>query len=152
MLFGVFLTLCVLAYPGAVLLLGLNRWDRKPGHYVSDSNAMAGVSTFISTYGWNSSTNDDDLDRWEDLQPRFIQDLPWSKYRHQQIQALTHDGILYVLSNPGWHHDYGGIAYNPQTNHFPDWEGFGFKPIGGHWYVWCCPELSGGMNLPKIYE
>ena len=113
---------------------------------------MAGVSAFITTYGWNSSTNDEDLYRWEDLQPHYIHDLPWTRYENQQFPALTHGEILYVLSNPGWHHDYGGVAYNPQTNHFPAWEGFGFKPIGGHWYVWCIPELSGGMNLPKIYE
>jgi hypothetical protein len=138
----------------AILMVGCSvpRWDSKPGHYISSTNAMADVSSFIVTYGWHSSTNDEDLYRWEDLKLHYIHDLPWSRLRNQQFQALTHEGILYVLSNPGWHHDYGGVAYNPQTNHFPAWEGIGFKPIGGHWYVWGIPELSGGMNLPKIYE
>jgi len=136
----------------AILTVGCNRWDSKPGYYIRGTNATASVSAFIATYGWNSSTNDEDLYRWEDLQLHNIHDLPWSRYKGQEFPALTHDGIFYVLSNPGWHHDYGGVAYNPQTNHFPAWEGFGFKPIGDHWYVWCIPELSGGMNLPHIYE
>jgi hypothetical protein len=136
----------------ASLMLGCNRWDSKPGHYVRGTNAMVAVSGFIATYGWNSTTNVEDLWHWEDLQPHYVHDLPWTRYKNQQFPALTHDGILYVLSNPGWHHDYGGVAYNPQINRFPVFEGFGFKPIGGHWYVWCIPELSGGMNLPQIYE
>ena len=113
---------------------------------------MAGVSAFIATNGWNMSTNVEDLWHWEDLQLHYIHELPWTRYKNQQFPALTHDGILYVLSNPGWHHDYGGVAYNPQTNRFPAFEGFGFKPIGGHWYVWCILELSGGSNLPQIYK
>jgi hypothetical protein len=136
----------------ATLVVGCNRWDSKPGHYIGSTNAMASVSTFIATYGWNSCTNDEDLCRWEDSKAHNIQDVPWTKYKGQEFPALTHNGILYVLSNPGWHGDYGGLAYNPATNQFPVFEGFGFKPIGGHWYVWCIPELSGGMNLPHIYE
>jgi hypothetical protein len=138
----------------AILTVGCGRWDSQPGHLVQDTNAMAGVSVFIATYGWNSSTNDEDLGRWGDgnFQMHYIQDVPWSGLRNQQLPALTHDGILYVLSKPGWHGDYAGVAYNPQTNRFPAWEGIGFKPIGGHWYVWGVPELPGGMHLPKIYE
>ena len=143
---------CFVILAVTFLAVGCNQWERKPGHYVRSTNEMAGVSAFIAAYGWNSSTNDEDLYRWEDLQIHYAHDLPWSKLRNQQIPALTHGGILYVLSNPGWHGDYGGVAYNPQTNRFPDWEGIGFKPIGGHWYVWCVLELSGGSNLPKIYE
>jgi hypothetical protein len=143
---------CFLILAIAFLMVGCNRWDSKPGHYMQGTNAMAGVSAFIVTYGWDSSTNDEDLWHWEDLQPHYVHGLPWSKYKNQQFPALTHDGILYVLSNPGWHHDYGGVAYNPQTNRFPTLDGFGFKPIGGHWYVWCMPELLGGMYLPQIYE
>lgn len=143
---------CFAVLAVAILMFGCNQWGSNPGHYVRGANAMADVSHFIATYGWNSSTNDEDLGRWEDLQPQYIHDLPWSRLRNQQIQALTHGGILYVLSDPGWHHDYGGIAYNPQTNRFPEWDGIGFKPIGEHWYVWGIPELSGGMHMPKIYE
>jgi hypothetical protein len=112
---------------------------------------MASVLSFIAVYGWNSSTNGQDLSSWEDLKPHFIQDIPWTQYKNQQFQALTFAGILYVLSNPGWHHDYGGVAFNPMTNQFPVFID-GFKPIGGHWYVWCNLELSGGNHLPKIYE
>jgi hypothetical protein len=136
----------------ATLLVGCNGWDSKPGHYIRSTNAIVDVSAFITTYGWNSSTNVEDLWHWEDLQPHSIHGLPWSRLKNQQYPALTHDGILYVLSNPGWHGDYGGVAYNPQTNRFPSFEGLGFKPIGSHWYVWGIPELSGGMNLPQIYE
>jgi hypothetical protein len=134
------------------LIVGCTRWDSKPGHYVRGTNAIADVSQFISTYGWNSSTNEEDLHRWEGLQPHYIHDLPWSRLRNQQIQALTYGGILYVLSNAGWYHDWAGIAYNPQTNRFPAREGICFKPIGEHWYVWGISEASAGKNMPKIYE
>lgn len=113
---------------------------------------MAGVSTFIVAHGWNSSTNVEDLWHWEGLGPNYIHGLPWSDLKNQQFQALRYVGILYVLSSPGWHGDYGGVAYDPKTNRFPKLEGFGFKPIGNHWYVWCMPELPGGMKLPQIYE
>ena len=136
----------------AALIVGCNSWDSKPGRYIRDTNAMADVSAFVALNGWNMSTNVEDLWHWEDLPPHYIRGLPWTKFKNQQFPALTHDGILYVLSNPGWHHDYAGIAYNPQTNRFPTLDGFGFKAIGGHWYVWCMPELFGGMNLPQIYE
>jgi hypothetical protein len=136
----------------AILMVGCNRWDSKPGDYVRDTNAMTDVSQFVSTFGWNSSTNVEDLYRWEILQPHYIHDLPWSTLRNQKIQALTHGGILYVLSNAGWYHDYAGIAYNPQTNRFPAGIGLCFKPIGEHWYVWAMPDLRVGKNLPKTYE
>jgi hypothetical protein len=126
-------------------------WDDTPSPNIRGTNALAGVSAFIATYGWNSSTNDEDLDRWEDLQPHYIRDLPWTQYKGRKFQALTYDGILYVLSNPGWHHDYGGVAYNPTTNRFPALMLNGFKPIGGHWYVWCSLEFN-PQGLPKIYE
>lgn len=134
----------------ASLLVGCSRWDSKPGHYIQGTNAVAGVSAFISKYGWNMSTNDADLWSWEALPPRNIGGLPWSKYKGKKFPALTRDGILYVLSNPGWHHDYGGVAYNPSTNRFPDFLE-GFEPIGNHWYVWCITEFQ-GYNLPKKYE
>ncbi|HWD92468.1 MAG TPA: hypothetical protein VG938_08965 [Verrucomicrobiae bacterium] len=129
----------------AALTVGCNRWDRKPGRYIQGTNAMTGVSAFIATNGWTMSTNVENLWRWEDIQPHYIHGLPWTKLKNQEFQALTYEGILYVLSNEGWHHDYGGVAYNPRTNRFPSIEeGFGFKPIGGHWYVWVIPELSVG--------
>ena len=136
----------------AIFMVGCknHKWDATPPPDIRGTNALVGVSVFIATYGWNMSTNVQDLWRWEDLQPYYIHDLPWTRYKNQQFQALTYDGILYVLSNPGWHHDYGGVAYNPKTNHFPEYLE-GFKPIGGHWYVWCITEFE-GHHLPKIYE
>lgn len=144
----------ILVSVASFLYFGLynpNHWD----HVVSSPNitgpeAMAGVSKFIAAYGWNMSTNEDDLWSWEDLNPCYIHDLPWKKYKDQQFQALTCNGILYVLSNPGWHHDYAGVAYNPTTNQFPA-RMDGFKPIGGHWYVWCNLEFH-PSDLPKKYE
>ena len=142
-----------------MLLVGCSRWDSKPGDYVRDTNAMTDATQFISTYGWNSCTNEGDLHRWENIpphyifQPHYIHDLPWSGLRNQKIQALTHGGIFYVLSNPdAWRRSCGGIAYNPQTNRFPAKEGICFKPIGEHWYVWSISEVSVRTNMPKIYE
>ena len=142
----------------AMLMVGCTRWDSKPGNYVGDTNAMADVVKFVSIYGWNSSTNEGDLHRWENLpphyffQPHYIHDLPWSALRNKQFQALTHGGILYVLSDAEPFNYWGGIAYNPQTNRFPAREGICFKPIGEHWYVWAIWEASAGANMPRIYE
>ena len=127
-----------------------NRWDHVRAPNITGPGAMAGVSKFIAAYGWNISTNEDDPWRWEDLNPRYIHNLPWRRYKDQQFQALTHHGILYVLSDPGWHHDYAGVTYNPTTNAFPAIMD-GFKRIGGHWYVWCILEFHPD-GLPKKYE
>jgi hypothetical protein len=127
---------------------GIRRWDSTPSPNISGTNAMAGVSTFIATYGWNASTNEEDLYHWNGLQSHYIHDLPWTQFTNQQFQALTHKGILYVLTNPGWD-DYSGVAYNPQTNHFPAFIE-GFKPIGSHWYVWCI--MPPRNKWPKLYE
>jgi hypothetical protein len=144
---------------GAILIVGCTRWDTKPGDYVRDMTAMTEVTRFISSYGWNSSTNEEDLGRWQNIpphfpfQPHYIHDLPWNGLRNQKIQALTNDGILYVLSNPDdWRDSCGGIAYNPQTNRFPAKEGICFKPIGEHWYVWDISHVSAMTNMPRIYE
>lgn len=127
-----------------------NRWDHVPAPNTARSGAMASVSKFIAANGWNMSTNEDDLWRWEDLNTHYIGNLPWRRYKNEQFPALTYNGILYVLSNPGWHHDYAGVAYNPTTNEFP-FELDGFKPIGSHWYVWCILEFH-PSGLPKKYE
>ena len=42
-------------------------------------------------------------------------------------------------------------AYNPNTNHFPEWIKK-FKPIGGHWYVWAQPESWGSRETDGHYE
>jgi hypothetical protein len=69
---------------------------------------------------------------------------------NRQYQALTRDGILYVLTEEGWHHEYGGVAYNPHTNRFP-WTVRCFKPVGAHWYVWWQPEFMSVKGKQK-YE
>jgi hypothetical protein len=127
-----------------------NSWDHVPAPNMSRPGAMTSVSEFIAAHGWYMSTNQDDLWRWEDLNTPSISNLPWRRYKNQQFPALTYNGILYVLSDPGWHHDYAGVAYNPTTNEFPA-ELDGFKPIGGHWYVWCILEFH-PSDLPKKYE
>ena len=135
----------------AILMVGCsNRWDDTPAPDIKGVNAMAGVSEFIAANGWNMCTNDTDLSSWEDLKPHYIHNLPWVRYKDRQFQALTFNGVLYVLSNSGWHHDYGGVAYIPTTNNFPAIID-GFKPIGGHWYVWCNLEFQRN-DLPRIYE
>jgi hypothetical protein len=48
-----------------------------------------------------------------------------------------------------WHHDFTGVAYNPNTNTFCS-PIAGFKPVGQHWYVWAQPEFT--MKLDQIYE
>jgi hypothetical protein len=126
------------------------RWDAAGPPNIKGTNSMAGVSEFIAANGWNMCTNDDYLGNWDNLSPRSIHGLPWKKYRLQEFPAVTCAGILYVLSAPGWHGDYGGVAYNPATNVFPP-SIEGFKSVGGHWYVWCSLEFA-PQNLPKIYE
>lgn len=135
----------------AVFLAGCtDKWDSAGHPNVQGTNAMSGVSNFIAANGWNMCTNSDYLANWDNLSPRQIAGLPWTKYKNKQFWAVTCDGILYVLSAPGWHGDYGGVAYNPTTNHFPV-SIEGFKSVGDHWYVWCSFEFA-PSGLPKEYE
>lgn len=127
-----------------------NKWDVPDPPDILGTNAMAGVQQFIVTNGWNMCTNDDDLANWDKLTPEYIHDLPWTKFKGHQFPAITCGGILYVLTAPGWHGDYGGVAYNPMTNHFPA-SVEGFRTVGGHWYVWSSLEFP-PSGLPKKYE
>jgi hypothetical protein len=108
------------------------------------------VERFTATNGWNMYTNQGGV-LWESLDTNcVIGGLPWKRWSGQQFQALTRNGILFVLLDPGWHHDYSGVAYNPQTNRFPECIR-GFKPIGDHWYVWMQPEFQ-SAKLKQKYE
>jgi hypothetical protein len=114
-------------------------------------DAMKGVTDFIKANGWEMSTNTGEL-YCEESDPKVIRDLPWRRYKNKQFPAWTQAGILYVLSNPGWHNDCGGIAYNPNSNRFSS-NIECFKPIGGHWYVWWTTDSPNpNAHLPAIYE
>lgn len=141
----------VLAALAAVFLVGcVDKWDSASPPNIQGASSMSGVADFIAKNGWNMCTNSDYLANWDNLTPRQITGLPWKRCKDKQFWAVTSDGILYVLSAPGWHGDYGGVAYNPKTNSFPA-SVEGFKPLGNHWYVWCSLEFP-PPNLPKRYE
>ena len=108
---------------------------------------MKSVVSFIATNGWNMETND-----WlfEDGTSKMIDGLPWKRLRGHSFPAVTANGVLYVLTNPGWHHDEAGVAYNPLKNSFKS-SIKGFKPVGGHWYVWFQPEFQSEKFTQK-YE
>jgi hypothetical protein len=136
----------------AVVLVGCGgpvTW-KMSGPNIHGSNSLASVSAFVATNGWNMYTNEGGI-FWEELDTNWvISDLPWRSLTNRQYQALTRDGIFYALTEEGWHHEYGGVAYNPQTNRFP-WTVRFFKPVGGHWYVWWQPEFMSVKGVQK-YE
>ncbi len=136
-----------------LFLFGCTRtWERVSAPDISGSNALASVSRFIATNSWNTyaETNFDIF--WEDLEPkRYISDLPWKAWSGQSFQAYSREGILYVLRGDAFHHDYFGVAFNPNTNHFPDWIR-SFKPIGHHWYAWAQPEFWYSGTTRGRYE
>jgi hypothetical protein len=119
---------------------------------VQGSNALASVSSFTATNGWDMYTNKSYCITWEDLEPKFyISGVPWKAWSGKQLQAVTSDGILLVLLGDEFHHDYYGIAYNPKTNRF-DQCVRSFKPIGNHWYVWRQPEFWASTPVDGRYE
>jgi hypothetical protein len=116
-------------------------WQKTSGPDIQGTNGLASVMSFVATHGWNMHSETNKYIFWEESEPTFyIADLPWKKWRGQRFQALTKQGILYVLVGDEFHNDYYGVAYNPNTNHFPEWIR-GFEPIGDHWYVWEQPEF-----------
>jgi hypothetical protein len=142
------LILCV-----AILFVGCDpKWTRTPGPDIKSSNAMASVSGFIATNGWDMFTNKKETLDWEDLDPKvYITGLPWKAWSEKKFQAKTSGSILYVLLGDEFHHDYYGVAYNPTTNHFPEYVRW-FRPIGDHWYVWSQPEFWYGATTDGRYE
>jgi hypothetical protein len=122
------------------------RWNDVPAPDFVDSNSMASVRLFIETNGWNMDTNKYFYVDSKDA--KLIRGLPWYSIKDREFNAVTHQGILYVLLK-GWHYNLSGIAFNPNTNNFPD-SITGFQPIGAHWYAWATPEDP--IKLPQIYE
>ena len=122
------------------------RWNDIPAPDFVDSNSMTSVRLFVNTNGWNMDTNEYFYFDSESAKP--IRGLPWYSIKDREFNGITHQGILYVLLR-GWHHNLSGIAFNPNTNKFPDSIN-GFQPIGAHWYAWGTPEDP--IKLPQIYE
>jgi hypothetical protein len=116
-------------------------WEKAKAPDIIGTNALASVFSFVATNGWDSYSETNTYIFWTEDEPEhYISGLPWKRLHDQTFPALTSSGILYVLLGDEFHHDYFGVAYNPNTNHFPEWIR-GFKPIGGHWYVWAQPEF-----------
>ncbi|HEY2083043.1 MAG TPA: hypothetical protein VGI88_09685, partial [Verrucomicrobiae bacterium] len=130
-------------------------WDEVPAPTLVGSNAMSAVDSFVAIHGWNMQTNDCIFDciSGDDNQAKSkpIRGLPWAVIHKQEFPAVTHNGILYVFFR-GFHHDGHGVAYDPQTNQFPDTIDV-FKPIGQHWYVWAFDhEDPQTVKKPRVYE
>jgi hypothetical protein len=112
-------------------------WDEVPAPTLKDGGAMAAVNAFVATNGWNMQTGM--LGRFNFVKMmKPIRGLPWKEIYDREFQAVTHNGILYVVLK-GWHYNDSGIAYNPKTNSFAP-SIAGFKPLGDHWYAWAQPE------------
>ncbi len=119
-------------------------WDEVPPPTLTNLHAMDAVQSFTKTNGWNMATNDifGEFSATHPMKP--IRGLPWSVIKDRDFRAVTCNGVLYVLLR-GWHHDLNGVAYNPKINIFTG-RISGFKPIGGHWYVWA----AGDYQLPLV--
>lgn len=152
LLTGAIMKRLALLFAPFVLVGCTEPWLKVSGPDIHDSNALASVSSFIATNGWNMYTNNDHTIYWEELKPKFyISELPWKAWSGKQFQAKTRGGILYVLLGDEFHHDYYGVAYNPNTNRFDECIR-GFKPIGGHWYNWAQPEFWYSCPVAGRYE
>ncbi len=124
------------------------RWDEVPPPTITGAEALAGVTAFISSNGWNMETNPHAV-IGETTQLKPIHNLPWKVIKNREFRAVTHNNVLYVIFCQG-HHDWSGVAYNPNTNLFAP-NIIGFKPIGEHWYVWGQPEFY-THKLGEKYE
>jgi hypothetical protein len=122
-------------------------WESLPAPDMKGTNAMSAVSSFIATNGWQMHTGGLAFSYGKE-QTTLLRGLPWRTLNTDAFPALTHNGILYVVLG-GWHHDVHGVAYNPNTNRFPPAIA-GFRPLGGHWYVWAQSEDP--IELKQRYE
>ncbi len=122
-------------------------WESIPAPDLRGTNDPGAVQAFIQTNGWNMNTGMVSL-AWGFGKTKPIKGLPWNAIKHRQFEAITANGILYVVLG-GFAHNAHGVAYNPQTNRFSS-AITGFSPIGGHWYAWREPEDP--MTLKKQYE
>lgn len=111
-------------------------WNEMPPPDVTDSVAMTAVNAFIKMNGWNMASGQ--LTSLSFQRGRPLRGIPWECVRTNEFDALTHNGILYVVLS-GWHHNLHGVAYNPNTNVFPD-RIQGFVSLTNHWYAWVHPE------------
>ncbi len=128
------------------------KWEKTKRPDITGSNAFASVVSFAATNGWNSYSETNKFIFWAEEEPaHYISGLPWKQLNKQSFPALTSGGILYVLQGDLFHHDYYGVAYNPNTNRFPEWIRR-FKPIGDHWYVWAQPEFWATATTQGRYE
>jgi len=122
-------------------------WERIPGPDLRGTNDPGGVEAFLRTNGWHMGRSVTGA-AWGLVKTKPIRGLPWNEIKHREFEAVTANGILYVILD-GFHHSMYGVAYNPGTNRF-DPHLVGFSPIGDHWYAWRQPEDP--MKLPQRYE
>jgi hypothetical protein len=122
-------------------------WEQIPPPDLRGTNDPGAVHAFVRTHGWNMHTGFVALG-WGFVETQPIKGLPWKEIEHREFQAVTANGILYVILD-GFAHNCLGVAYNPKTNRF-DSAMVGFKPIGDHWYAWRQPEDP--MTLTQQYE
>ena len=136
------------ALMAVALLSGCGRWDDMSPPDIQGTNALASIDAFVASHGWNMQTSGPPFEG--KIRAVLITGIPWNKLRGQQLPAVTQGGILYVVTQEGFHHDLTGVAFNPQTNKFgPTIRGF--RPLGDHWYVWTQPEFQ-SMTLAQKYE
>jgi hypothetical protein len=135
-----------------LLFVGCSKWAQTGAPDITGANALESVNKFVATNGWNSYSETNTSIFWAEAEPsHYITGLPWKHLTSQQFPALTSNGILYVLLADEFHADYIGLAYNPHTNHFPEWIRK-FQPVGNHWYVWAQPEFWATSSTDGKYE
>lgn len=122
-------------------------WEQIPRPDLKGTNDPGGVQAFVQTNGWNMGQGVAGA-AWGLVETKRIKGLPWSEIKHREFQAVTANGILYLILD-GFNHSMYGVAYNPGTNRF-DLHLVGFSPIGDRWYAWRQPEDP--MTLPQQYE
>ena len=96
------------------------------------TNNMVAVLNFVNKHGWNMQKESLSVlarGHWSD-----ITGLPWKPIAQSKYQAVTREGVLYVLL-VAFGGEGGGIAWNPKTNRF-DRVISHFKPLGAGWYSW----------------
>jgi hypothetical protein len=131
-------------------------WERMDPPDVKGKSAKAAVDSFVAAHGWNMNQSPFALFRPGGGQQGRLRGLPWSKLADGAYPALTSSGILYVAlrcSGNGVTGEVTGVAYNPNTNRFPQIVA-GFKPLADHWYVWTllAEEPATRPELTRRYE
>lgn len=123
----------------------LHPWTEFSATMLTNTDAMEPVLAFIKSNGWNMATSELFGKSTATSHMKSIRGLPWRYLEDGDFDAITSNGILYVVLR-GWNRRFDGIAYNPGTNAFIS--SICFKPIGMHWYIW----VSGENVLPFIQE